>query len=127
MSEYLQVSLDEFHKMLQDTAIATVTSFDDPIKDEEHDSRLSLLVDFNAVNPESKVNEVFLKQVLATSLDKLTPNERIVVSLFYFEELSLSEIAEVMKLSPSRISQLHSKAILRLRGSLSRFKSQLFL
>jgi len=47
--------------------------------------------------------------------------------LFYFDDLSLSEIAEVMSLSPSRISQLHSKAILRLRGSLNRFKVQLFV
>jgi len=45
--------------------------------------------------------------------------------LFYFEELSLSEIADVMSLSPSRISQLHSKAILRLRGALGRWKHQL--
>jgi RNA polymerase sigma factor for flagellar operon FliA len=127
VSTFLNVSIDEFHKMLQDTAISTVMSFDEPIKDEEHDSRLSLLIDFNAVNPESKVNEVYLKQVLTKSLDKLTVNERQVVTLFYFEELSLSEIAEVMSLSPSRISQLHSKAILRLRGSLSRFKSQLFV
>jgi len=43
----------------------------------------------------------------------------------YYEELSLSEIAEVMNLSPSRISQLHSKAILRLRGVLEKSKSQL--
>jgi RNA polymerase sigma factor for flagellar operon FliA len=83
ISEYLQVSVDEFHKMLQDTAISTVMSFDEPIKDEENDSRLSLLIDLNAVNPESKVNEVYLKQMLAKSLDKLTVNERQVVTLFY--------------------------------------------
>jgi RNA polymerase sigma factor for flagellar operon FliA len=127
ISEYLQVSLEEFQKMLQDTAISTIMSFDDPIKEEENESRLSLLIDYNAVNPESKVNEVYLKQMLSKSLEKLTVNEKQVVTLFYFEELSLSEIAEVMNLSPSRISQLHSKAILRLRGSLSRFKSQLFV
>ncbi len=59
-------------------------------------------------------------------MNGLLKKERTVVSLFYYEELSLSEIAEVMSLSPSRISQLHSKAILRLRGSLSRHKSHLF-
>lgn len=127
MTDFLQVSAEEFQKMLQDTAISTIMSFDDPIKEEENETRLSLLIDYNAVNPESKVNEVYLKQMLAKSLEKLTVNERQVVTLFYFEELSLSEIAEVMSLSPSRISQLHSKAILRLRGSLSRYKSQLFV
>jgi len=67
-----------------------------------------------------------LKETLAKAIDRLTEKERTVISLFYFEELSLSEIAEVMSLSPSRISQLHSKAILRLRGSLGRMKVQLF-
>ncbi|MNN77952.1 RNA polymerase sigma-D factor [compost metagenome] len=111
--------------MLQDIAVTTIGSFDDPIRDEEAETRLSLLIDERAAKPEDTVNEVFLKEMLAKSIERLTEKERTVVSLFYFEDLSLSEIAEVMSLSPSRISQLHSKAILRLRGGLSRFKEQL--
>lgn len=125
MSAYLNVSEKEFRTMLQEISVTTVCSFDDPIKEDESETRLSLLVDEKAKNPESKVNDVFLKDSLAKAIDKLTEKERAVVSLFYYEELSLSEIAEVMSLSPSRISQLHSKAILRLRGSLSRWKNQL--
>ncbi len=64
----------------------------------------------------------FLQESLAKAIELLTEKERTVVSLFYYEDLSLSEIAEVMSLSPSRISQLHSKAILRLRGALARYK-----
>lgn len=126
ISEYLQVSEAEFHQMVQDIAVTTVCSIDDPIREEDSETRLSLLIDEKAKNPESKINEFFLKETLAKAIERLTEKERTVVSLFYFEELSLSEIAEVMNLSPSRISQLHSKAILRLRGSLSRHKSQLF-
>lgn len=125
MSAFLNVSEKEFHHMLQEISITTVCSFDDPIKDEEAETRLSLMVDEKAKNPEYKVNEFFLKESLAKAIEKLTEKERIVVSLFYYDELSLSEIAEVMSLSPSRISQLHSKAILRLRGSLGRWKNQL--
>ncbi|TBL77753.1 FliA/WhiG family RNA polymerase sigma factor [Paenibacillus thalictri] len=126
ISDYLQVSENEFHQMVQDIAVTTICSIDDPIKEEESETRLSLLVDETAKNPEYKVNEFFLKETLAKAIDRLTEKERTVVSLFYYEELSLSEIAEVMNLSPSRISQLHSKAILRLRGSLGRMKVQLF-
>jgi RNA polymerase sigma factor for flagellar operon FliA len=126
ISEYLQVTEQEFHHMVQEIAVTTVCSIDDPIKEEESETRLSLLVDEKAKNPEYKVNEFFLKETLAKAIDRLTEKERTVVSLFYYEELSLSEIAEVMCLSPSRISQLHSKAILRLRGSLGRMKVQLF-
>ncbi|MEW9697696.1 FliA/WhiG family RNA polymerase sigma factor [Paenibacillus sp. SI8] len=126
MSEYLQISEHDFGQMLQDISITTVCSIDDPIREEDSETRLSLLVDEKAKNPEYKVNEFFLKESLARAIERLTEKERTVVSLFYFEELSLSEIAEVMSLSPSRISQLHSKAILRLKGVLGRFKTQLF-
>ncbi|MFD0698359.1 FliA/WhiG family RNA polymerase sigma factor [Paenibacillus sp. GCM10027628] len=126
MSEYLQVSEQDFQQMLQDISITTICSIDDPIRDEESETRLSLLIDEKAKNPEFKVNEFYLKESLARAIERLTEKERTVVSLFYFEELSLSEIAEVMNLSPSRISQLHSKAILRLKGALGRFKTQLF-
>jgi RNA polymerase sigma factor for flagellar operon FliA len=111
--------------MMQDISFTSVTSFDDPIREEEAETRLSLIVDEKAKNPESTVNDFFLKEQLAKAIDKLTEKERTVVSLFYYEQLSLSEIAEVMSLSPSRISQLHSKAIMRLRGSLGRWKQQL--
>ncbi|MCD1257794.1 FliA/WhiG family RNA polymerase sigma factor [Paenibacillus athensensis] len=126
ISEYLQVSEQDFQHMLQDIAITTICSIDDPIREEDSETRLSLLVDEKAKNPEYKVNEFFLKESLAKAIERLTEKERTVVSLFYYEELSLSEIAEVMNLSPSRISQLHSKAILRLKGVLGRFKVQLF-
>lgn len=125
ISSYLQVSENEFQTMLQDITLTTLCSIDEPIKEEESETRLSLLIDETSKNPEYKVNEIFLKESLAKAIDRLTEKERTVVSLFYYEDLSLSEIAEVMSLSPSRISQLHSKAILRLRGSLGRFKMQL--
>ncbi|MCR8642166.1 FliA/WhiG family RNA polymerase sigma factor [Paenibacillus sp. N1-5-1-14] len=126
MSSYLGVTEHEFQHMLQDIAVTTVCSIDDPIREEDSETRISLIVDEKAKNPEYKVNEFYLKETLARAIDRLTEKERTVVSLFYFEELSLSEIAEVMSLSPSRISQLHSKAILRMRGSLARYKVQLF-
>lgn len=125
ISNYLEVSEKEFTTMLHEIAITTVCSLEDPIREEESETRLSLLVDERAKNPDHKVHEFYLKDSLTSGIEKLTEKERTVVSLFYFEELSLSEIAEVMSLSPSRISQLHSKAILRLRGALAKHKDQL--
>lgn len=65
------------------------------------------------------------REILAKALEKLPEKERLVVTLFYYEGLTAKEIAMVMSLSVARISQLHSKAILRLRGRLSRAKQQL--
>ncbi|GAB6931475.1 RNA polymerase sigma-28 factor SigD [Paenibacillus sp. JCM 10914] len=120
MSDYLDVSEKEFRHMLQEVAVMTLTSLEDPIREEESETRMSLLVDEKAKNPDHKVNEFYLREALTKGIGKLTPKERTVVSLLYYEDLSLSEIAEVMSLSPSRISQLHSKAILRLRGALDK-------
>lgn len=124
MGEYLNVSKTEFQQMIQDISITTVCSLEDPIHEDESETRLSLLVDDNAKNPEEIINDQFIKESLSIAIDRLTEKERTVVSLYYFEDLSLSEIAVVMLLTPSRISQLHSKAILRLRGSLGRNKNQ---
>ncbi|MCM3625924.1 FliA/WhiG family RNA polymerase sigma factor [Paenibacillus glycanilyticus] len=125
ISDYLNVSEKEFTTMLHEIAITTVCSLEDPIREEESETRLSLLIDDRAKNPDHKAHEFFLKDSLISGIEKLTEKERTVISLFYYEELSLSEIAEVMSLSPSRISQLHSKAILRLRGALAKHKDQL--
>jgi RNA polymerase sigma factor for flagellar operon FliA len=122
---YLDVSMAEYQKMLQETAVTTLYSLHEPLGDDENETRLSLLVDSSDGQPDDRLNAAYLKETLAKAIDRLTPKERTVVSLFYYEELSLSEIAEVMELSPSRISQLHSKAILRLRGALGRVKKQL--
>ncbi|CAM2893201.1 FliA/WhiG family RNA polymerase sigma factor [Paenibacillus sediminis] len=120
MCEYLGMTEKEFHHVLQEVAVMSLCSLEDPIREEESETRMSILVDEKARNPDYKVNESYLKESLIKGIEKLTEKERIVVSLLYYEDLSLSEIAEVMQLSPSRISQLHSKAILRLRGSLEK-------
>jgi RNA polymerase sigma factor for flagellar operon FliA len=125
VSDYLNISVREFQQMLQEVAVTTLCSLEDPIREEESETRLSLLVDDKAKSPESTVHDTYLKEALALGIERLTPKERTVVSLFYYEDLSLSEIAEVMSLSPSRISQLHSKAILRLRAALGKQKDQL--
>jgi len=125
MIDYLEIDDKEFALMLQDISITTVYSLEDPLKEDESETRLSVLVDEKAKNPESKVEEIYQKESLAKAIERLTEKERTVVSLFYYEDLTLSEIAIVMSLTPSRISQLHSKAMLRLRAALSRSKNQL--
>ncbi|MCR8656277.1 FliA/WhiG family RNA polymerase sigma factor [Paenibacillus endoradicis] len=124
--EYLNINEKEFANMVQDISVTTIFSLEEPLREEESETRMSLLIDQAAKRPESTVDDVFLEQSLMKGIDRLTEKERTVVSLFYFEDLSLSEIAEVMSLSPSRISQLHSKAIQRLRGVLEQYKEQLF-
>jgi RNA polymerase sigma factor for flagellar operon FliA len=127
VSEYLGMSVGELQQVFYETSLATMVSIDEAVgeEDEQKTARHSYIVDEVTPRPESVAEAASLKEVLSHAIDKLPEKERLVVSLFYFEELTLSEIAEVMNLSPSRISQLHSKAIFRLRSSLTRWKSQL--
>ncbi|MGD8191039.1 FliA/WhiG family RNA polymerase sigma factor [Brevibacillus ginsengisoli] len=127
VSEFLGITERELQQVLYDTSLASMISIDEAVgdEDEQKTARHSYIVDELTPSPEQVAETSSLKEVLSVSIDKLPEKERTVVSLFYFEELTLSEIAEVMSLSPSRISQLHSKAVLRLRSALSRWKSQL--
>jgi RNA polymerase sigma factor FliA len=83
------------------------------------------LVDPNSPDPMAEALLSERREMLIQALEKLPEKEKLVVSLFYYEGLTAKEIAMVMSLSVARISQLHSKAILRLRGRLSRAKQQL--
>lgn len=123
--DYLQVDEQEYYQILQDVSVTSILSLEDPLKEDEFETRMSVIIDEKAKNPENKVRDIYLKASLKKAIERLTDKERTVISLFYYEDLSLSEIAEVMSLTPSRISQLHSKAMLRLRAALSPSKDQL--
>jgi len=64
--------------------------------------------------------------MLADAISKLSEKEKLVVTLYYFEDLTLKEISSIMKVSESRVSQIHTKAISRLQGKLGRYKGLLF-
>ncbi|GAB7388242.1 RNA polymerase sigma-28 factor SigD [Bacillaceae bacterium] len=124
VSEYLQMPEHEIQKVMSELSLATLLSLDEPLKEEgeEKQPRLGTIVDERNASPERYVEEGEKKRILARAIDQLPEKERTVISLFYYEELTLTEIAQVLELSPSRISQLHAKAIFRLRSVLARQK-----
>ncbi len=71
-------------------------------------------------SPQESAEQSEQRQVLVQAIGSLPPPERLVLSLYYFEGLTVKEIAYVLKVSPSRVSQLHTKAVIRLRGAMSR-------
>ncbi|MFC8687977.1 FliA/WhiG family RNA polymerase sigma factor [Brevibacillus porteri] len=127
VSDYLGISKKELQQVFLETSLASMVSIDEAVgdEDEQKTARHSYIIDELTPRPDNVAEVSSLKEVLVTVIGKLPEKERLVVSLFYFEEMTLSEIAEIMSLSPSRISQLHSKALFRLRSALSRWKSQL--
>lgn len=86
----------------------------------EAPTRMAELRDDRAVDPLDEAEWNSRREALARAIEKLPDRERLVVTLYYFEGLTVKEIAFVLKVSPSRVSQLHTKAVIRLRGGMSR-------
>ena len=83
-----------------------------------NDLRLDCLSDEN-LNPLSILKMEEVKDEVAEYINELSERERMVVSLYYYNDLSMKEVSEVMEITESRVSQLHSRAIMRLRGNIN--------
>ncbi|MCG0274562.1 MAG: FliA/WhiG family RNA polymerase sigma factor [Thermosediminibacteraceae bacterium] len=109
----LDITMEELQQTYMELAATNLVSLEEILSvAAEEDER-----------PERHVEKEELKKLLGDAIEKLPQKEKLVIALYYYEGLNLKEISVVLNLSPARISQLHTKAILRLRGSLSRKKA----
>lgn len=117
IAEKLEISIEEYTKWEGQTKISQISSLDDFMEQgfevQEAGTRQSALK-----QPEKAVEEADLKRILAESLDQLTEKEKKVILLYYYEELTLKEISLVLEVSESRISQLHTKALQKMKTKL---------
>lgn len=111
----LNISLEEYRQILQDTASCKTFSVEELIQGED-----GVIDQVHAeTQPEQQLIQQNFQQALAKAIAELPERERLVVSLYYDEELNLREIGEVLEVSESRVSQICSQAMLRLRARLS--------
>ncbi|RCX15540.1 RNA polymerase sigma-28 (SigD/FliA/WhiG) subunit [Anaerobacterium chartisolvens] len=122
VAKKLGISVDEFYKLLNDVNVSSMVSLEEFLE-QNYEIGVDLSNSSRDDRPESYVEISEIKNILADSIEKLPEKERTVVSLYYYEELTLKEISAIMKVSESRISQLHTKAIMRLKGKLARHKT----
>ncbi|WP_100330935.1 FliA/WhiG family RNA polymerase sigma factor [Bacillus xiapuensis] len=119
VAEQLGMSEAEVHQAMTEHLFSHVLSMDEQIQDhDEADGKGFVLKDEKTKTPEEELVKGELIEELTEEITKLTSKEQMVLSLFYHEELTLTEIGEVMNLSTSRISQIHSKAIFKLKNQL---------
>ena len=117
----LKIPVDEIIHTMNENFFSNVISVDDQPQDvEEKEGKSFLFKDDKTVMPEESLVRGELYEELAKVISTLNENEQLVLQLFYKEELTLTEIGRVMGLSTSRISQIHSKAIFKLRTTLSK-------
>lgn len=116
IAAYLQLSIEEYQDWLTDSRGLTLGSLENAGTEEEGCDLLRYLSDSNEQWPSQIVERTELERLLAESIEKMPHLERTVLSLYYYEEMTLREIAKIVDLHESRISQLKSQAILRLRS-----------
>jgi RNA polymerase sigma factor for flagellar operon FliA len=122
LAQKLGVPAEEIDEEIKKSSLMALISLDDYLEG-NHESGPAQPTDDNSETPENTFEHKQLREMLVAALNKLTEKERLVTTLYYFEEMTLKEISKIMDVSESRVSQIHSKAMLKLRTRLGRFKS----
>jgi len=115
------VTLEQFFTTLNETKSMPLISLEDLGIAKESGERRSLLeclAGKSDVDPQTQLRLTELKSIIAKAIDSLPEKERLMISLYYYEELTMREIGEVLGITESRVSQIHSKAVFRLRTKL---------
>jgi RNA polymerase sigma factor for flagellar operon FliA len=122
MATELGMSPQEFQDALIQISHSTIVALDElwNVSDSGGDqvSLLDTLPDRGAPDPQAVVDQGELRDRIADAIAALPEREKLVIALYYYENLTLREIGEVLGVTESRVSQLHTKAVLRLRSKL---------
>ena len=122
MADELEMNVSDFQDALLQISNSTVAALDElwTVSDASGDqvSLLDTLRDPAAPDPAQVMDATDLKDRIADAIARLPEREKLVVALYYYENLTLREIGEVLGVTESRVSKLHTKAVLRLRSRL---------
>ncbi len=121
IADYLNMTRDEVETSYKDAMFANLLSIEQRASDDPDDSKEGIgysIIDHDQLSPEEHLVQEENYTELAESIKSLNKNEQLVISLFYHDELTLTEIGQVLSLTTSRISQIHKQAIFKLKQSL---------
>lgn len=112
--EYLSIDIIELRKILDDSYTYNIMYLDEILSNNSYEPEAGNVDDL----PEQSYNKKESIEILAESIERLTDKERLVITLYYYEEMTLKEIGAVLNVSESRVSQIHSKIVIKLRNDL---------
>jgi RNA polymerase sigma factor for flagellar operon FliA len=118
--EAMGENLDGFYALIDQLHGLTIGSFENLTDGDDSDSYLNYYPDDGSNDPYAKFQTNELTRMLGSAIDDLPEKERLVLSLYYYEEFTMKEIGALLGVNESRVSQLHTKAMLRLRGKLGK-------
>ena len=127
VAKEMDLTLDQFYRTIDETKSVPVFSLEDlgiAKESGEQQSLLDCLAGKADADPQTQIRLIELKEIIAKAIDTLPEKERLMVSLYYYEELTMKEIGAVLDITESRVSQIHSKAVLHLRAKLKSIISE---
>ena len=116
---------DEYLKTLQKISSTSILSLHDVWFSGDEKDRVSIVDSIEApssLNPDIMVEKEVMRQVIIAAINELPDKEKKILILYYYEDLTLRDIGRVLEVTESRVSQLHSKAILHLRSKLTNIR-----
>ena len=119
LAKHMKISVNELHLALDDVSSTSILSLDEVIYREDDNRqvpRIETVVDKSTRSVLGEIEKGELRSFLVVAIGRLTEQEKLVIALYYYEELTLKEIGEVMSISESRVSQIHTRAVMKLRG-----------
>jgi len=123
MANELGISVSDFNESLAQISTSTLVALDElwntNDNDGDHVSLLDTIADRRAPDPEHIIDQSEVRDRIADAIAALPEREKLVIALYYYENLTLREVGEVLGVTESRVSQLHTKAVLRLRSKLT--------
>ncbi|MBF0226114.1 MAG: FliA/WhiG family RNA polymerase sigma factor [Desulfobacterales bacterium] len=121
IAKELGIDIENYFKTLGDIHSAALLSLDEYIKNDPDTKQTFKDKILSKSNPDEVLEYREIKNILADTINKLSHKEKLVISLYYYEELTLKEIGNILDLTESRISQLHTKSILKLKARLKAY------
>jgi RNA polymerase sigma factor for flagellar operon FliA len=120
ISESLGMSLDGYYGMVAKVKAVTLLSIDDVVGPGNHERRslLECLENIGSKNPFTQLKSKGVRDLLMKNIEDLPEKQKLVLSLYYYEDLNLKEIGRILDVTESRVSQLHTQAVTRLRMKL---------
>ena len=120
--EEMKISMKEYEDLLTEVTPTTIISLEEAMPDRSSDSKeiriIDTIEDPGSDNPLKELGFNEVKNILKDTIANLPEKEKLVIALYHYEELTLKEIGVVLDITESRVSQIHSKAILKLRAKL---------
>lgn len=120
MANGLGIKIDDLHNWQKDVNSANVFSLDKPLDDTNKQNLYDVIEDTDYIKPDDKIEDEEMKRILLKAIKKLPEKTRLAITLYYYEKLTFKEIGKILSVSESRISQIHSETMHKLKKEINK-------